>query len=127
MNFVAGARWDESHAGTNAPGTALALDHSVQIFAAEHFSRLVQPWTCVAAPIHDPRTGRPLGAVDITGGDHVANPHSLALVQATARAAEALLATGVAPGNCSPTPAANCACPAGTVRSWRCSPAARRG
>jgi hypothetical protein len=99
MNFVAGARWDESHAGTNAPGTALALDHSVQIFAAEHFSRLVQPWTCVAAPIHDPRSGRPLGAVDITGGDHVANPHSLALVQATARAAEALLATGVAPAN----------------------------
>lgn len=93
MNFVAGARWDESHAGTNAPGTALAVDHSVQIFATEHFSRNVQPWTCVAAPIHDPSTGRLLGAIDVTGGDHLANPHSLALVQATARAAESHLAS----------------------------------
>ena len=54
MNFVPGARWDETHAGTNAPGTALAVDHSVQIFATEHFSRPVQRWTCAAAPIHDP-------------------------------------------------------------------------
>ncbi|MDP9799513.1 hypothetical protein J2S43_008025 [Catenuloplanes nepalensis] len=93
MNFVPGARWDETHAGTNAPGTALAVDHSVQIFATEHFSRPVQRWTCAAAPIHDPASGRLLGAVDLTGGDHLANPHSLALVTATARAAEALLAT----------------------------------
>ncbi|MEU9115395.1 GAF domain-containing protein [Streptomyces sp. NPDC048483] len=96
MNFVVGARWDERHAGTNAPGTALAADHAVQIFAAEHYNRRVQPWTCAAAPLHDPRTGRLLGAVDITGGDHLASPHSLALVQATARAAEAHLAS-VAP------------------------------
>ncbi|MDR7279187.1 GAF domain-containing protein [Catenuloplanes atrovinosus] len=93
MNFVPGARWDERHAGTNAPGTALAVDHSVQIFATEHFSRPVQRWTCAAAPIHDPASGRLLGAVDLTGGDHLATPHSLALVTATARAAEALLAT----------------------------------
>lgn len=96
MNFVPGARWDETHAGTNAPGTALAMDHSVQIFATEHFSRRVQRWTCAAAPIHDPATGRILGAVDITGGDHLATPQSLALVRATARAAEAFLA-GMAP------------------------------
>ncbi|MFE9958286.1 GAF domain-containing protein [Micromonospora sp. NPDC005299] len=96
MNFVPGARWDEAHAGTNAPGTALAVDHSVQIFATEHFVRPVQRWTCAAAPIHDPTTGRLLGAVDITGGDHLATPQSLALVRATARAAEAFLA-GAAP------------------------------
>lgn len=95
MNFIPGARWDETHAGTNAPGTALAIDHSVQIFATEHFSRPVQRWTCAAAPIHDPATGRLLGAVDITGGDHLANPQSLALVRATARAAEAHLARPV--------------------------------
>jgi hypothetical protein len=94
MNFVAGAWWDERHVGTNAPGTALAVDHAVQIFAAEHFNRAVQRWTCSAAPIHDPRTGWLLGAVDITGGDQVANPHSLALVQAAARLAETYLARG---------------------------------
>ncbi|MFI5839934.1 GAF domain-containing protein [Catenuloplanes sp. NPDC051500] len=99
MNFVPGARWDETHAGTNAPGTALAVDHSVQIFATEHFSRPVQGWTCAAAPIHDPASGRLLGAVDLTGGDHLANPHSLALVTATARAAEAVLAGFSEPGD----------------------------
>ncbi|MEV6598148.1 GAF domain-containing protein [Actinoplanes sp. NPDC051346] len=91
MNFVPGARWDEAHAGTNAPGTALAVDHPLQIFATEHFSRGVQRWTCAAAPIHDPVTGRLVGAIDVTGGDHLANPHSLALVRATALAAEACL------------------------------------
>ena len=98
MNFVPGARWDEAHAGTNAPGTALAVDHPLQIFATEHFSRPVQRWTCAAAPIHDPATGRLLGAIDVTGGDHLANPHSLALVRAIALAAEAYLGTsGPAP------------------------------
>ncbi|WP_339127897.1 GAF domain-containing protein [Streptomyces sp. f51] len=92
MNFVPGARWSESAVGTNAPGTAVAVDRPVQVFAAEHFIRRVQPWTCAAAPVHDPRTGRVLGAVDITGGDGLAHPHSLGFVQAVARAAEAHLA-----------------------------------
>jgi hypothetical protein len=92
MNFVPGARWAESAVGTNAPGTAVAVDRPVQVFAAEHFIREVQPWTCAAAPVHDPRSGRLLGAVDITGGDGLAHPHSLAFVQAVARAAESQLA-----------------------------------
>lgn len=91
MNFVEGAIWDERHAGTNAPGTALALGEPVQIFATEHFLPAVQPWTCAAAPIRDPATGTLLGAIDITGGHPVAHPHSLALVRAAARAAEAEL------------------------------------
>ncbi|MFF1836377.1 GAF domain-containing protein [Streptomyces sp. NPDC058231] len=92
MNFVEGARWSESAAGTNAPGTAIAVDRPVQVFAAEHFLRPVQQWTCAAAPVHDPHTGRVLGAVDITGGNRLAHPHSLAFVQAVARAAESHLA-----------------------------------
>jgi hypothetical protein len=92
MNFVAGAWWDEAHAGTNAPGTALALDHEVQIFATEHFLPSAQAWTCSAAPIHDPATGQMLGCIDITGGDSVANSLSLGLVRAAARAAEVELA-----------------------------------
>jgi hypothetical protein len=92
MNFVPGARWAESAVGTNAPGTAVTVDRPVQVFAAEHFIRRVQPWTCAAAPVHDPHTGRVLGAVDITGGDRLAHPHSLGFVQAVARAAESQLA-----------------------------------
>lgn len=92
MNFVPGATWAESAVGTNAPGTAVAIDRAVQVFAAEHFSRTVHTWTCAAAPVHDPHSGRLLGAVDITGGDRLAHPHSLAFVQAVARAAESQLA-----------------------------------
>ncbi|MGW6461749.1 GAF domain-containing protein [Streptomyces sp. NPDC055078] len=92
MNFVPGARWAEAVAGTNAPGTAITVDRPVQVFAAEHFCRPVQAWTCAAAPIHDPATGRVLGAVDITGGDRLAHPHSLGFVGAVARAAESHLA-----------------------------------
>lgn len=92
MNFVPGARWAESAVGTNAPGTAISVGRAVQVFTAEHFIRRVQPWTCAAAPVHDPRTGRVLGAVDITGGDGLAHPHSLGFVQAVARAAESQLA-----------------------------------
>ncbi|MCZ2823220.1 MULTISPECIES: GAF domain-containing protein [unclassified Modestobacter] len=91
MHFVEGASWGEDVAGTNAPGTALALDHAVQIYGGEHFRRPVQPWSCSAAPVHDPNTGALLGAIDVTGGDHVASPHVLTLVRATAAAAEAEL------------------------------------
>ncbi|GHE26545.1 GAF domain-containing protein [Streptomyces hydrogenans] len=101
MNFVAGAGWAEAAAGTNAPGTALAVGRPVQVVAAEHFRPPVRDWTCAAAPLHDPRSGRLLGAVDLTGGAGLAHPHSLGLVRAVARAAEAqlaLLAPDPAPG-----------------------------
>jgi transcriptional regulator of acetoin/glycerol metabolism len=91
MHFVEGARWAEEVAGTNAPGTALALDHAVQIYGSEHFRRPVQPWSCSAAPVHDPVTGALLGAIDVTGGDHVASPHVLTLVRATVAAVESEL------------------------------------
>jgi transcriptional regulator of acetoin/glycerol metabolism len=91
MHFAPGANWSEAFAGINAPGTALALDHAVQIFAAEHLSRAVTPWSCSAAPIHDPDTGAILGAVDLTGGDAVASPNTLSLVRATVAAVESEL------------------------------------
>lgn len=88
MNFVAGADWSERGAGTNAPGTALALDRELQIRSSEHYSRIAQPWSCTAVPIHDPSTGALLGAIDLTGGPDVASPKTLALVRATALAVE---------------------------------------
>jgi hypothetical protein len=95
MCFVEGALWSESGAGTNAPGTALALDTPVQIRAGEHFGLGVQEWSCVAAPVHDPLTGRLLGVIDLTGGADVAGPRTLALVRACAAAVEAGLALQV--------------------------------
>lgn len=92
MNFVPGADWSERGAGTNAPGTALALDTELQILGSEHFSRIVQPWSCTAVPVHDPATGMLLGAIDLTGGSQVASSQTLALVRATAVAVENHLA-----------------------------------
>jgi len=104
MNFVAGAAWSEADAGTNAPGTALAMMRPVQIVAAEHYNSLVHPWSCVAAPLHDPVGGQPLGVIDITGGESVASPYALGLVRATARLAETELASRA-------SAAGRCVCP----------------
>ncbi|QZY47401.1 GAF domain-containing protein [Mycolicibacterium austroafricanum] len=92
MNFVPGADWSERGAGTNAPGTALALDAELQIRGDEHFARIVQPWSCTAVPVHDPGTGSLIGAIDLTGGPRVATPQALALVRATVVAVENHLA-----------------------------------
>jgi hypothetical protein len=87
MNFAEGTLWSESGAGTNALGTAIAVRHPVQVFSAEHYNATVHPWTCAASPIFEPRTGRLLGTVDLTGPYRMAHPHSLALVTAAAGAA----------------------------------------
>ncbi|UCR89371.1 helix-turn-helix domain-containing protein [Mycetocola spongiae] len=88
MLFVEGADWSENGIGTSAPGTALALDHAVQIHRAEHFAQAVHAWSCTAVPVHDPETRRIIGVIDITGGDEVVDPHTLPLVEATALAVE---------------------------------------
>lgn len=91
ITFGEGMLWTEQSAGTNAIGTALAIDHAVQIFSAEHFLHEQHAWWCSAAPIHDPRTGAIVGVVDLSGPIRSAHPHSLALVMAAAQMAESVL------------------------------------
>lgn len=90
--FGEGMLWTEDSAGTNAIGTALAIDHAVQIFSAEHFLSEQHSWWCSAAPIHEPGTGEILGVVNLSGPVRSAHPHSLALVMAAAQMAESVLA-----------------------------------
>ncbi len=96
MHFVEGAQWDEAHAGTNAPGVALATSRAARISAAEHFQQAVQRWSCSAVPVYGP-SGEQLGVIDVTGDDRAAQPTMLALVQATAAAVEAELRLRFAP------------------------------
>jgi hypothetical protein len=91
INFAEGMLWTELSAGTNAIGTALAIDHAVQVFSAEHFLAEQHAWWCSASPIHDAVTGAVLGVVDISGPLGTAHPHSLGLVSAAAGMAEAAL------------------------------------
>ena len=88
IRFSPGHGWSEDAAGTNAVGTALAADHAVQVFSAEHYRAEVHGWQCSGAPVHDPETGATLGAIDITGSYQTAHPHTLALVQTAARLVE---------------------------------------
>ncbi len=92
IQFVEGAQWDERHAGTNAPGTALRLDAPVTIKSAEHFVRPVQRWSCAAVPVHEPGSGAILGVIDVTGGRDVDSPQTIAMLRAAARMAESELA-----------------------------------
>ena len=91
MNFAEGTLWSEPGAGTNAIGTAVALDHAVQVFGPEHFHEPVQRWVCSAAPIHDPDTGSLIGVIDLTGDFSTVHPASLAVATATAAAVEGSL------------------------------------
>lgn len=91
MGFRAGMDWSETAVGTSAPGSALALDHAIQVLGAEHYNRAVHQWSCTAAPVHDPATGAIIGVIDVTGGDSAASPHILPLVEATLAAVEAEL------------------------------------
>ncbi|KAB1656868.1 GAF domain-containing protein [Pseudoclavibacter chungangensis] len=88
LGFVEGARWAEVDVGTNAIGTALAERAPVELFSAEHFEEGQHPWFCTAAPIHDPRTGRLLGVVDVSGPALSLHPTISALVSAAVRVGE---------------------------------------
>src|SRR5699024_7026142 len=68
-------------AGSNAIGTAIAIERSIQILSSEHFCQGVHPWVCSAAPVKDPITKKTLGVIDLTGPSFVAQPHSLTVVQ----------------------------------------------
>ncbi|MEU9953604.1 GAF domain-containing protein [Streptomyces sp. NPDC047939] len=88
-----GAAWSEEITGTNAIGTALASRAPVQVHSAEHFVRSLHGWTCAAAPVRDPRDGRLMGIVDISGPANTFHPTTLALVGSVARLAESEVRT----------------------------------
>ncbi|MCI2239641.1 GAF domain-containing protein [Paenibacillus sp. TRM 82003] len=88
MSFLPGARWSEEAAGTNAPGTALALSRPVRVRSGEHYATAAARWSCSAAPVRDPATGRVLGVLDLTGGDDLGRERALALVRAAVGAVE---------------------------------------
>ncbi|WP_282700416.1 GAF domain-containing protein [Streptomyces sp. CC219B] len=91
LGFELGADWREDVVGTNGVGTPAVVRRPVQVFAAEHFVRTHTSWTCAGAPITDPRDGRLLGVVDISGPLETMHPATLAWVDSVAKLAEARL------------------------------------
>lgn len=91
MAFVPGALWSDEVVGANAPGLALRHDVPVRVRGEEHFLAPAHSWSCSAAPVHDPLTGKVIGGIDVTGRDSAASDEMLALVRATALLVEAEL------------------------------------
>lgn len=96
VNFVPGGRWDERSVGTNALDLATRFDRTVSVYSAEHFSPCVHDWTCWAAPVHDPATGRQLGVLDMSTTWDKNHPMGVSTVTAFARLLEQALPVGEA-------------------------------
>lgn len=88
LGFVGGSAWTESNVGTNAIGTCIVTEAPIHIHAAEHYADTHTPWTCAAAPLHDPLSGALLGVVDLSGPARTVHAGTLSLVSVAARLAE---------------------------------------
>ncbi|MGW2251307.1 GAF domain-containing protein [Kitasatospora sp. NPDC001660] len=88
IGFLVGARWAEESVGTNGIAAALRNQRPMHVHSAEHYLRSHHSWTCVAAPVHDPGTGRLIGAVNLSGPAHNVRPYLLQLTTTAARLAE---------------------------------------
>jgi transcriptional regulator of acetoin/glycerol metabolism len=82
-----GGVWLESVNGTNAIGTALEEQQSVQVHSSEHFAEKNRFLTCSAAPIFDPKGGL-LGVLDVSGDYRAHQKHTTALVRLSAQMIE---------------------------------------
>jgi hypothetical protein len=91
LGFELGADWREDVVGTNGVGTPAVVRRPVQVFASEHFVRSHTTWTCAGAPITDPRDGRLIGVVDVSGPLETMHPATLAWVDSVAKLAESRL------------------------------------
>ncbi|HJC68228.1 transcriptional regulator [Brachybacterium sp. EE-P12] len=88
MGFAEGADWSEPAMGTSAPALALTTGTPFQVVGAEHFHEAVHAWSCSAVPVLDPRTGRAVGVLDVTGSADAVAPLVLPLLEATSRAVQ---------------------------------------
>jgi len=82
-----GVYWGEGHVGTNAFALALLERTPAQVVGAEHFLALYHPWATTAAPIYG-LDGQPLGAIGVMAPAERAQPDTLGMVMAAARAIE---------------------------------------
>ncbi|WP_434303989.1 sigma-54 interaction domain-containing protein [Clostridium botulinum] len=84
MGIVEGADMSEKSTGTNAIGTAIKENCSLQISGDEHYIYVYNVWTCSAAIIHN-EEGNIIGCLNLTGRRQLVHPHSLGLVVAAVK------------------------------------------
>jgi transcriptional regulator of acetoin/glycerol metabolism len=89
-----GFLYAEDRVGTNAIGTALEQRLPAIVLGGEHFADALTTMACAAAPVVDPRSGRILGAVDLTCWAGDGSPLMLPLATRAAREIEERLVDG---------------------------------
>lgn len=86
-----GYAWSELSGGTNAVGTAIALNAPAEVHSAEHFLSVAKIWSCSAAPVRDAVDGTMVGVVDVTSVGDNHQSHCLALAVTAAHQIEQTL------------------------------------
>lgn len=82
-----GVDWSEAAKGTNAIGTAIALERPVTVHADQHFLRANQSLTCSSTPIFNPG-GTVAGVLDVSGDAKGYHRHTMALARMSAQIIE---------------------------------------
>ncbi|MFI2486566.1 helix-turn-helix domain-containing protein [Promicromonospora kroppenstedtii] len=91
VHLAPGFSYAEREAGTNGLGLALADRAPTVVRAEQHYALSLCTYTCAAAPVLDPLTGRVEGAVNLTTWSDTSNDLLLALAQSAAGTTAALM------------------------------------
>ncbi|MGZ5888631.1 MAG: sigma-54-dependent Fis family transcriptional regulator, partial [Ramlibacter sp.] len=84
VKLAPGFSYAEESVGTNGIGTALEGGRPTHVFGHEHYAEHLEDLACAGVPIHDPISGKTLGAVDLTCWRKNADPLLIALAKTTA-------------------------------------------
>ena len=87
IRFIQGTNWSEQAVGTNAIGTALAINKALQMSGFEHFCQPHHRWTCSGAPIHN-SLGNTIGCFNVSGPSDYVYSHTFGMVVAAVEAIE---------------------------------------
>lgn len=87
IRFIPGTNWSEEAVGTNAIGTALAINNALQLSGPEHYCQSHHHWTCSGAPIHN-CLGTTIGCFNLSGPAERVYSHTFGMVVAAVEAIE---------------------------------------
>lgn len=91
VHLAPGFSYSEREAGTNGVGLALADRAPTLVRAEEHYVLSLCVYTCAAAPVLDPLTGRLEGSVNLTTWSRASSDLLVALAQSAAANTAALM------------------------------------
>jgi transcriptional regulator of acetoin/glycerol metabolism len=94
VQLAPGFSYAEDYVGTNGIGTALEGGGPAHVFGHEHYAEDLEDLACAGVPVHDPVSGKTLGAIDLTCWRKDADALLIALAKSTAAQINRALLTG---------------------------------